>query len=678
MMEQIASRITLHSGDCLDILPTLAECSIDSCVTDPPYGLSFMGRNWDHGVPGIEFWREVYRTLKPGAHLVAFGASRGYHRMACAIEDAGFDIRDSLCWLYGCGFPKSLNVSKNDGFCRCETCDDSVRDMWDGSSSLPFTNEKERANVLQSVMSQQNIRGSMQSDFSEGTGLDNTGSSQTCNGTPHRTDQSVMERRSLPPGTQGQLRIDEVYSMPGGPSADGTQRRLRDGAPSGYGATLPPPPDTNGMRASSGPQSEKQFTCEPGTVAGQSQSQDGGAWPHCGRCGKPMVTRGLGSALKPAFEPIVLARKPLSESTVAANVLRWRTGALNIDGCRVPCTDAGGRPKIISKSEKSQNTFGDGLNGSRADGTTSEARWPANVVHDGSAEVVVMFPSSAGQLAKAAEGSDRRKTQNVYGAMTRGSNGAEPRNDSGSAARFFFSAKETDEQWLARNLLSDLANDVPRSFNLAERLAVSALSNVVAQSMPQLVLKSTGSPAPSMNVTPSELRRLSETLIEIIQNIERRCSHESLPVRLSLSDNLADIAAVCERTDTIAITISLSKSNGCVAPAIFSITRRNSAVGVKDCAPSTARFHYSAKASKADRAGSKHPTVKPVSLMQWLCRLITPPGGTILDPFAGSGTTGAAARLEGFRAILIEREAEYQRDIRNRFAASADLLEAAE
>ena len=94
---------------------------------------------------------------------------------------------------------------------------------------------------------------------------------------------------------------------------------------------------------------------------------------------------------------------------------------------------------------------------------------------------------------------------------------------------------------------------------------------------------------------------------------------------------------------------------------------------------SAARFFYSAKASKADRAGSKHPTVKPVSLMQWLCRLITPPGGTILDPFAGSGTTGAAARLEGFRAILIEREAEYQRDIRNRFATSSDdLLEAAE
>ena len=89
MMEQIASRITLHSGDCLDILPTLAECSIDSCVTDPPYGLSFMGRNWDHGVPGVTFWREVYRVLKPGGHVVAFSGTRTYHRMAVAIEEIG-------------------------------------------------------------------------------------------------------------------------------------------------------------------------------------------------------------------------------------------------------------------------------------------------------------------------------------------------------------------------------------------------------------------------------------------------------------------------------------------------------------------------------------------------------------------------------------------------------------
>ena len=260
-------------------------------------------------------------------------------------------------------------------------------------------------------------------------------------------------------------------------------------------------------------------------------------------------------------------------------------------------------------------------------------RWPANVCHDGSDEVVAAFPSNS--------------------------------------ARFFFNA--SDELCTQNN-----ASDAELRFPQANELVGSVLKGAVEQSTPQLVLKSIDFPAPFTSVTPSELKQTSARLIEMIQSFAKRCSRESLPAKLTLSDSLVSIAAVCERIDTITITISLSKSNGSVAPVTFNITLTNSEVGAKDSAPSSARFHYSAKASKADRAGSKHPTVKPVSLMQWLCRLITPPGGTILDPFAGSGTTGAAARLEGFRAILIEREAEYQQDIRNRFATSADLLEAAE
>ena len=240
--------------------------------------------------------------------------------------------------------------------------------------------------------------------------------------------------------------------------------------------------------------------------------------------------QGWGTALKPAFEPIVLARKPLSESTVAANVLRWRTGALNIDGCRIGTETR----TYTSTGNPGANTQrfhgGDGRDPEIARAyaeksklrppTTVEGRWPANVCHDGSDEVVEAFPASkAGGLT----GIDRA-----------------PIGYSGG-----------------------------------------------------------------------------------------------------------------------------SRGRGIVTKAF------------DDCG-SAARFFYSAKASKADRAGSKHPTIKPVSLMQWLCRLITPPGGTILDPFAGSGTTGAAAQNEGFRAILIEREAEYQQDIRHRFAASSDLLEAAE
>lgn len=348
-----------------------------------------------------------------------------------------------------------------------------------------------------------------------------------------------------------------------------------------------------------------------------------------------MVPEGLGTALKPAFEPIVLARKPLSESTVAANVLRWRTGALNIDGCRIETTE-------VLKGSSVQNDmrggkFASGHHPNCGDipafRQSALGRWPANVCHDGSDDVVAAFPSNS--------------------------------------ARFFFNA--SDELCTQNN-----ASDAELRFPQANELVGSVLKGAVEQSTPQLVLKSIDFPAPFTSVTPSELKQTSARLIEMIQSFAKRCSRESLPAKLTLSDSLVSIAAVCERIDTITITISLSKSNGSVAPVTFNITLTNSEVGAKDSAPSSARFHYSAKASKADRAGSKHPTVKPVSLMQWLCRLITPPGGTVLDPFAGSGTTGAAARNKGFNCILIEREAEYQQDIRNRFATSRDLLEAAE
>jgi DNA modification methylase len=519
-------------GDSRMHVKTLTTNSVDSIVTDPPYALTFMGKAWDNGETAfsVEFWAECLRVIKPGGHLVAFGATRGYHRLASSIEDAGFEIRDSLMWIYGTGFPKSLDVSK---------------------------------------------------------GID-------------KAAGAVREK----------VRVEAA--------------------------------DVRNPKAAGGGRDGMSGATRPWIEAAQSlgyHEKDGDI---------PVTPQALqwdgwGTALKPAFEPIILARKPLSEKTVAANVLKWGTGAMNIDGCRVPTTD-----KLGGGGEKAE-TLGQFTNEGwrrpwmdnpeaaavfaakvRANVVKSEelGRWPANVVHDGSDEVVRMFP--------------------------------------GSAARFFFSTAESDTQWLARNLPNGLANDAPECFSLQSELAVSALSSAVAQSMPRLVLKSIASSEHSISVTPSELRQISELLIETIQNFERKCSPESPPKRLSQSDNLVSIAATREQIDTITITISPSKSNGCAAAVTFNITLPNSEVGARDCGPSSARFHYSAKANKTDRAGSKHPTVKPIALMQWLCRLITPPGGIVLDPFAGSGTTGAAAQAEGMRCILIEREAEYLNDIRKR------------
>lgn len=414
MRHILSPSAALFHADCRDALRQLPDNSIDSCVTDPPYALvsimkrfggvnaaqgndaymrasaGFMGKTWDTGETAFstEFWAEVLRVLKPGAHVVAFGASRGYHRMACAIEDAGFEIRDSLMWVYGTGFPKSHDVSK---------------------------------------------------------GIDRAA------GIEREVVSSVTDRRD-----------------------DGTVYAI------GHSGNL-----TRNV---------------PVTAAA--------AW------------EGWGTALKPAFEPIVLARKPLSEPTVAANVLKWRTGALNIGACRVSTTDklgGGGATTGWDRPFRHDPVEIERLKGETARKVAeAEAlgRWPANVVHDGSDEVVGEFPiqkSGAWNGTRPGE-----KTNSIYGKFGN-------------------------------------APEAPRA-----------------------------------------------------------------------------------------------ASEG-----------------------SAARFFYSAKASKADRNGSKHPTVKPISLMEWLCTLITPPGGTVLDPFAGSGTTGIAAQNKGFQVVLCEREAEYVTDIKARFAGSS-------
>ena len=337
-------------GDCLEVLATLPDCSIDSVVTDPPYELGFMGKKWDStGIAyRVDLWRHVLRVLKPGGHLLAFSGSRTYHRMAVAIEDAGFDVRDQIMWVYGSGFPKSLDVSK----------------AFDKAAGAE--------------------RGKVWKRYTEGT-------------------------------------MAGAYD----------QRPWLDEARKNGGRFI----DVN----------------EPATDLAKQ-------W------------QGWGTALKPAHEPIVMARRPLI-GTVAQTVQAHGTGAINVDGCRVKAGE--GRPLILSYGDGFGNgnrvtAYGNGLSGSRHGGVTTQGRWPANLIHDGSQEVMGHFP----------EGS--------------------------------------------------------------------------------------------------------------------------------------------------------------------------------------ARFFYCPKAGKRDRGSSnKHPTVKPTDLMRYLCRLVTPPGGTVLDPFTGSGSTGKAAVMEGFRFQGIEREPEY-------------------
>jgi DNA modification methylase len=439
----------LH-GDCLERLRELPACSVDACVTDPPYGLSFMGKKWDYDVPGEDIWRECLRVLKPGGHLLAFAGTRTQHRMAVRIEDAGFEIRDMIAWVYGSGFPKSLDVGKAIDKCNGET-----------GRLLKFTEWMRTTGLT-----------ARQVDKITGTNMGGhylTAASQPaiptpalwtllrphCGDVPEWVDQLVerVEAEREVVGTK-EWSNSASHFVPG---EDHSQRVRLD-------ITAPATPE----------------------------AQQWAGW---------------GTALKPALEPITVARKPF-KGNVAANVLEHGTGALNIDSCRV------GTEPVKLNSYKSHGaegctTLAEGgtHKGESYMSRESLGRWPANLIHDGSDEVVGLFPYQRNGGANVALTRKAGTATNIMSGtgMSRPTNAAYA-GDSGSAARFF----------------------------------------------------------------------------------------------------------------------------------------------------------YCAKASKADRnEGNTHPTVKPTDLMRYLCRLVTPPGGIVLDPFMGSGSTGKAAMLDGFRFIGIEREAEY-------------------
>ena len=411
----------IYEGDCLNIMPTLETESVDSIVCDPPYGLSFMGKDWDHGVPGVPFWEAALRVAKPGAYMLAFGGTRTFHRLAVAIEDAGWEIRDTVMWVYGSGFPKSLDVSK---------------------------------------------------------AIDKAAGAE-------RKILTVVDPRSTFDGRKrGSLAINTNWR-----EAEG-RNDVRD-------------------------LSKKVITAPASEAAKQ--------W------------EGWGTALKPAWEPIIVARKPI-QGTVAENVLKYGTGGLNIDGCRVgidPKADAS-QLRTMNRSKKSEKN-GWGMNQTRSDTpevVSANGRWPANLIYDGSDQVVGMFPVTtsgkmpAGQRRLNSEGPNR----NTYGYMDPDITKRDTPGDSGSTARFFYCAKASRED---RN---------------------EGLNN----------------PGPQF--------------------------HHGTTLR---------------------------------------------------------------KVENTDKKGNFHPTVKPTALMRYLCRLVTPPGGVILDPFMGSGSTGKAAAAEGFGFIGIELNPEY-------------------
>ena len=316
-------------ADSLTHLKTMEDNSIDSIVTDPPYGLSFMGKRWDYDVPSVELWQECLRVLKPGGHLLAFAGTRTQHRMAVRIEDAGFEIRDMIAWVYGSGFPKSLDVSK-------------AIDKAAGA-------EREVVGTKQT----KDIRRSVASDIVAG-----------------KTDR----QGKFAPGSPSQMITHAITA--------------------------------------------------PATEAAKQ-------W------------QGFGTALKPALEPITVARKPLS-GTVAENVLQHGTGALNVDGCRVGTENrARLEAGFVRNGRTDEEVFGTGYGRPKVINGTVSGRWPANLIHDGSDEVTGLFPDTgkSGVAVQRNGGGQKIGGNGIYA----GSNGLTRDDigytDSGSAARFFYCAK---------------------------------------------------------------------------------------------------------------------------------------------------------------------------------------------------------------------------------------------
>ena len=395
-------------GDCLEVMASMPESSVDSIVTDPPYGLSFIGKDWDHGVPGEAFWREALRVAKPGAHLLAFGGTRTHHRLMCAIEDAGWEIRDCLGWLYGSGFPKSLDVSK---------AIDKVNG--DGNRLLKFVDWMRTTGLKANQINEAIEKSDVGSHYL-------------------RRDQPAIPTAEL----WGKLRplCGEIPAW-----VDELVERIE------------------AEREVVGVAKWETLNCAP--MPGADCSKQNRSHKPITAPATPEAVRwnGWGTALKPAWEPIVLARKPLI-GTVAQNVLEHGTGALNIDGCRVGTlenSNGGG----YSKNFKGSSFL---AYGGKREYQQPSGRFPANLIHDGSDEVEAVFPKNA------------------------------------------------------------------------------------------------------------------------------------------------------------------------------------------------SRFFYCAKASSSERGeGNNHPTVKPLSLMRYLCRLVTPPDGVVLDPFCGSGSTLVGALQEGFRYLGIEKDPDY-------------------
>ena len=703
---------TIINSDCLEALKTLPENSVDSIVTDPPYGLEFMGKEWDKGVPGVHFWQEMLRVLKPGGHLLAFGGTRTYHRMACAIEDAGFEIRDMIEWVYGSGFPKSLSVGKainsletNEWSKISKALDNinqkSIMEVWKSSAKLAGIQlsksltevgsntpknffvpdiavlyHRNKVEVAYSPVFIAELKSIGLTLLSEENGIIAHESVDTS--TILLQDRAKFAVKLLPnpealsmniftaecnvkewlnANTEVNHKVDEALK-----TLRGNKKYSNEEITNVLCVAL-----TDILKLTILNQSKTfqnldtkskmecvsainviitEYTAEnlisntvailkskavdklqgnerkvvgcngtrPIQTSGRINAEDSAK----GKFEREnnIVTKGTsewegwGTALKPAHEPICMARKPLAEKNVAENILKYGCGGINIDESRVVFD------KDNENFGKEVRDYGEKAGGQWQKGKQERSvppatgRFPANLILSSSDEVKECFPETGKSIASK-RGADRNG--DIYGKYNECDTIHGHDDNGGSASRFFKSIIYQTEKDIDQKELEILDKEIPPLFFDKWQEIIELYKD---------------------GDTYEDLSPIEEFIFNIIQYYKNEPKGKSIIYQAKASKSERNKG--CEDLEEKRKKVAVIQTKGVANDGDWEDGKQLSSP-----------------------QKNNHPTVKPIALMEYLIKMITPKGGVVLDPFMGSGTTGVACNNLDYNFIGIEFDTEY-------------------